>query len=37
MSLISEGIENVRVYELPVGVWAGGAGFAAVRSALVAA
>jgi hypothetical protein len=35
MALVSEGIEAVRVFELPVGVWADGGYVAALRAALV--
>jgi len=35
MGLISSGIENVKVFELPCGIWAGGQYFASSRFALV--
>jgi len=35
MNLISEGIENVRVYELPAGIWANGDCIGSPRTALV--
>ncbi|MDT8301910.1 MAG: hypothetical protein RQ760_10535 [Sedimentisphaerales bacterium] len=35
MKLISEGIENVRAYELPAGIWANGDCFGRPRTALV--